>query len=153
MATKRKTRRKNIWPFGAGQPLGSRSYLYRVDDAPRKGSRQHLPKTKRSAAGGSARSTTYKGYRIVARREGFVIPKIDRDSIFDTKRDAQRFINDSVKWARKNPGLLDILSLAQMTGALKGSPKKAPRKNPAWIKSKAVRIRRSGKKLYLDIYR
>jgi hypothetical protein len=125
--------RRNFWPFDEGQPLGSRTTIRRV----RSGSKR---------ADGN-----------------FEVPALDRDSYFDTARDAKRFIDDTVKHMRKNPGasILDLLSLAQLTGALGGTTrkkrpagkKKARRKNPGWIKAKAIRVRRHRGKVLLDIFR
>jgi hypothetical protein len=139
--------RRNFWPFDEGQPLGSRTTIRRV----RSGSR-------------ATTSARHKGFWIYKRADGnFEVPALDRDSYFDTARDAKRFIDDTVKHMRKNPGasILDLLSLAQLTGALGGTTrkkrpagkKKARRKNPGWIKAKAIRVRRHRGKVLLDIFR
>lgn len=44
-------------------------------------------------------STRYKGYAIQPRGDGYAVPSLDRDSVFDDKQEAKRFI-DAMK---KNP--------------------------------------------------
>ncbi len=78
---------KNVWPFGPGQLLGSRETV------------RHMRSGKKLTSSGGR----YKGYAIYKRPDGeFEVPSIDKESRFDTRRDAQRFIDDEVK-ARRNP--------------------------------------------------
>ena len=72
-----------IWPFGPGQPLGSREYVGHVG--------------KRGQVSKSSMSSVYKGYTVYASGDAFTVPQIDRESRFDTKKDARRFIDDTVK--------------------------------------------------------
>ena len=79
-----------VWPFGPGQPLGSRTTVTHIDKRSR-------------AVTTTTGSGNHKSYQILKHGDGtFEVPQIDRESRFDTKRDAQRFIDDEVKYAR-NP--------------------------------------------------
>ena len=80
------TRENPMWPFGEGQLLGGRTTVLRM-----------------GRRGGSTRSVTasvHKGYTIYKTGDAFTIPQLDRESRFDTKKDAQRFIDDEVKLRR-----------------------------------------------------
>jgi hypothetical protein len=103
----RKSRRprvvKNVWPFGEGQLLGPRTTVRHV--------RSGVKKTS---------NARYKGYMIFRRADGdFEVPSIDRESRFDTKRDAQRFIDAEVKYAR-NPGSVTPAMLSQYASLFPG---------------------------------
>jgi hypothetical protein len=84
-----------IWPFGPGQPLGTKTTVRRVGKG-------YKPSTKSTTKG------LYKGYMIYEYQggaggvDGFVVPQIDRDSVFESKKEARRFIDDEVKLARRN---------------------------------------------------
>ena len=78
-----------IWPFGPGQPLGSREYVGHVG--------------KRGRVSKSSMSSIYKGYTVYASGDAFTVPQIDRESRFDTKKDARRFIDAEIKDAKRNP--------------------------------------------------
>jgi len=80
---------RNVWPFGPGQLLGSREYVYHLKG---KGSRTRATKT--------STATVYKGYRITPSEYGFVVPRIDPDSSWDSLKIAKRVIDDHVK---RNP--------------------------------------------------
>lgn len=45
-------------------------------------------------------STRYKGYAIQPRGDGYAVPSLDRDSVFDDKQEAKRFIDATTK---RNP--------------------------------------------------
>lgn len=82
---KSKSRSNPIWPFSAF----------------RKTTITHL----RGRRAGVKESSTsrFKGHAIYRRSDGgFTVPSLDRESIFDTKRDAQRFITA----VKDNPGIL-----------------------------------------------
>lgn len=84
------TKGNPMWPFGPGQPLGSRTTHSHID----RRSGAHTTVTK---------SAVYKGYAIFQTGTGeFEVPQIDRESRFDTKKDAQRFIDDEVKVRRNH---------------------------------------------------
>lgn len=76
----KRKRRRNLWPF----------------DAFKKTTVYHL-RGKRAGVKESSTSR-YKGYAIYKRTEGFTVPALDRESVFDDKREAKRFID-----AMKNP--------------------------------------------------
>jgi hypothetical protein len=83
-----------IWPFGPGQPLGSRHYVYKV---------------KGKSSGKSSTVTRYKGYAIYKRQDGnYSVPSLTGNdgSYFEDKNEAKRFIAASV---RRNPSAVIVV--------------------------------------------
>ena len=78
-----------IWPFGEGQPLGGRTTVLKMGKRARR-----APVTKHVSV------SMHKGYTVYQSGDAFTVPQLDRESRFDTKRDAQRFIDDEVKLRR-----------------------------------------------------
>jgi hypothetical protein len=78
-------KRNAIWPFGPGQPLGTKTTVHHVG--------KHGHSTTASSKG------LYKGHMIYGTGQGFTVPSIDRESTFDTKKDARKFVD---AWTRKN---------------------------------------------------
>lgn len=97
--TKRVKKVKNIWPFGPGQLLGSRSYHYKITG---KGKRTKVQKST---------TKSFKGYRIYKDLNGnYTIPQLTGNdgTYFEDLKEAKRFITDNVRFYRprlkKNPG-------------------------------------------------
>jgi hypothetical protein len=81
--------RRNLWPFDRF----TTSTTYHV---------------KRKHGAATSRAATHKGYRIERRDDGYLIPSIDRYSVFDDLRQAKRFIDFQLKHnpgGKKNAGL------------------------------------------------
>jgi hypothetical protein len=153
MARKKTTRRRNLWPFGPGQPLGSRTTVRHVS----------TPKSKSRA---SRASDAYRGYTIYKQPDGyFTVPQLS-GARFYSKKIAKEAIDyekagvpkSAIARAFKNPGppILDLVTLAQDAGVFGGGKKSSRRKNSAksaWIRAKAIRIRRSRGKVLVDVFR
>ena len=100
----------NFEPFGPGQPLGSRTTVKHIDKRSR-------------AITTTTGSGAYKGYQILKHGDGtFEVPQIDRESRFDTKRDAQRFIDDEVKYARNPSGIAKIREFVSGSHVMSNDP-------------------------------
>jgi hypothetical protein len=86
--------KRNLWPFGEGQPLGSRSYTYDLQ-----GAREAAAEEKRGKPKVQAR---YKGYTIYKTSDGEFYSSLDRDSWYERLVDVKRSIDDYKK-GRGNP--------------------------------------------------
>jgi hypothetical protein len=89
---KKVKRVKNIWPFDAGQLLGSRSYHYKVTG---RGKNTKVSKS----------STRFKGYSIYKDENGnYTVPKLTGNdgSYFEDLREAKRYITAN---RQSNPGM------------------------------------------------
>lgn len=79
----------NVWPFGPGQLLGSRSTTYHVKSGRKK----------------TGTGNTWKGYKIYKTDSGYEVPGIEKGTEFDSVRDAKKFINFWTKKGMQNPSM------------------------------------------------
>lgn len=94
----RKTKR-NIWPFTDPRLSARRTTPARggisSHTAPRGGARTPF------------KATSYRGYRLWSDREGGVRASVDPESVFDSPKDAKRFIDSWLK-GRANPSVAEL---------------------------------------------
>lgn len=90
----------NMWPFGPGQPLGSREYVYKMP--------KRKETTARRTRGTQEDSPTpklvgfYKGYKVHRTPDGEFFTSLDSDSWYPTLAAAKRSVDDWQK-GRTNP--------------------------------------------------
>ena len=87
-----------MWPFGEGQPLGSRTYVAKRKPAPRS-TKTAEPESRDERPKMQAR---YRGYTIYKTPEGEFFSSLDRDSWYERLLDVKRSIDDYKK-GRGNP--------------------------------------------------
>lgn len=92
---RRAATKRNMWPFGAGQALGSRSYSYDVQAA-----RESAQEEKRAKPAVKAR---YRGYTIYQTSNGEYFSSLDRDSWYERLVDVKRAIDQYKKGRAENP--------------------------------------------------
>jgi len=125
--------RRNLWPFSAFKT----STTYHV---------------KRKRGPTTAGAGSFKGHRIERLPDGgFTVPSLDRESVFDDKRQAKRFITAQTKYnnaARKNsqPVMTYQLAHAAATDAANKAMRKAGR--TSWNKADYNVAVRTFKKLF-----
>lgn len=128
---RRAATKRNMWPFGAGQPLGSRSYSYDLQAA-----RESAQEEKRAKPAVKAR---YRGYTIYQTSNGEYFSSLDRDSWYERLVDVKRAIDQYKKGRADNPSSRErILEAIMRQGGLnRPDSEKAYR---ALVKAKALKI-------------
>ena len=113
---------RNLWPFAKKKRVVlSKEELKRIGDTQRRAMEADLQRARGGSSASSHRgssapsrtathtpsSVSYKGYTIKPTEDGesWVIPKLDRDSHFDTLKDAKAFLTS---W-KKNPNVAEKL--------------------------------------------
>ena len=111
---------RNLWPFAKKKRVVlSKEELKRIGDTQRRAMEADLQRARGGSSASSHRgssapsrtathtpsSVSYKGYTIKPTEDGesWVIPKLDRDSHFDTLKDAKAFLTS---W-KKNPNVAE----------------------------------------------
>ena len=118
-------------------------------------------------AGSSTSTSSFKGHRIYKTASGYSVPDIDRESVFDDKTQAKRFItswsknNRGRKMARKRTNTSPkrrrfkkrLKRLQDADVKMKMNPVKMRKAPRAWMKAKAVRVVRRGGRQVVEVRR